>query len=137
LVEYRRLQMDSHSEEEAVQLYRATAATAARPSRGWHRPKQNWAADFVLLGKRAVTTEQWLMLWRVGVLGQDPLRAAASIGIPAGARRHVYYRAQALAGQAYAETRPYGIWPVSAYYATSNQLEHDTGEAYRPWRMAA
>ncbi|HVW09112.1 MAG TPA: hypothetical protein VHC90_11055 [Bryobacteraceae bacterium] len=81
-------------------------------------------ADFILIAQRTFapgTTEYKVLIWHF-LLGADwklCMHRLAKDGIRFGNERsffHLFYRIESNLGRAFAETEPYGIYPLDEYF---------------------
>lgn len=130
--EYRRLQV--RSEETDVALWRnGGAQPGAKPGMGWHRPAQNYLADFEILARRTLRPQDYRLFRLCWVQGWLMVEAFRKVGLSRGDGFHRIYMIEDVLGQAYAETQPYGLWPISEYHALRDDLQFEG--AADEWRM--
>lgn len=135
LHEYQRIASETGAS--TAQLWRNEGRrTGARPARGWHRPAENFRADFELLARRALSAEQWRVFRLMFLSGHRPMEIFAQQKLSRGRGFHERYKIMEILGQVYAETRPYGLWPIADYYAAGETLSYDTKESFEPWIAA-
>ena len=84
----------------------------------WSRPREEYAADFLLVSRRALTPEQFRLFEMHFLQGHDWMACAAKLGLSRGNFFHEVYRIQEKLGRVYAELQPYALYPPHAYFAS-------------------
>lgn len=135
LAEYRRIR--SRTLESTIGLYRH-GSTAGRGGMGWHRPQQSYVCDFELLARRVLTQQEMRLFWARVHRDQTARALAMELGWSVGATNHTTYRVETTLGQVYAETTPYGLWPLESYYGHGESVAFTCDDQpVWPWQVAA
>lgn len=100
----------------------AQPRAASRFGLTWSRPREEFCADFLLIAKRKLTTDEWKIFRLHWLLGGDWRIGRILLHIDRGNFFHAVYRIERKLGRAYAETKPYGIFPIGDYFYTQNDL---------------
>lgn len=80
---------------------------------------QDFVADFSLAARRALGPEskEYLIFKLHFLQGKDWKECSAASGLDRGEHFHAIYRIEARLGRAFAELRPYRLWPVDEYFS--------------------
>jgi hypothetical protein len=82
-------------------------------------PKAEFAADFLIVAERTLgvdTPAYRLFKWHY-LYGADWKQCCPRLDLDRGAFFHECYRVEQKLGRAFAETRPYGLWPLDEYFS--------------------
>lgn len=91
--------------------------TAWRISYG--RKNEEYCADFLLLAKRALTPAQWKLFRLHKLLGADWQLCTRQLQMSRGNFFHEVYRIEQKLGRAFAETEPFALFPLAAYFGSA------------------
>lgn len=104
--------------------------TRSRASFHWGMKNEEYTADFVLVSRRALSESQ--LQERVFtyhyLLGADWQLCCQRLKIDRGSFFHEVYRIQQILGRAYAELRPYRLFPTAEYFSTGCQTPEAAAE---------
>lgn len=78
--------------------------------------REEYLADFCLLAKRTLTPEEHQIHRYYHMLGADWKLCTRRLGIDKGNFYHAVYRIEEKLGRAFAETVPYGLYPLDEYF---------------------
>ena len=85
--------------------------------RTYCRKFEEYVADFCLIARRELPEPDEYKAFRyMFLLGADPNVAAARMNLERGAFFHMLYRVEEKLGRAFAETRPYPLYPLDEYF---------------------
>ncbi len=109
--EYREIRQQALESE--AHLARYSVQKTGGCALGWHRPASNFVCDFELTGRRVLEgfDRQTFERYVIGQLGEGKVSCHRSLD-----------RVRIRAGQAFAELKPYGLWPVRDYYNASGNV---------------
>ncbi|MGO9894437.1 MAG: hypothetical protein ACLPX8_09535 [Bryobacteraceae bacterium] len=85
--------------------------------RYYSRKKEEYAADFCLVSRRALTEAEYALFRYHFLLGADWRLCCRQLKIDRGTFFHEVYRIEQLLGRTFAELQPYALYPVSEYFA--------------------
>lgn len=134
MAEYRRIR--SRTVESTCGLYRHGARTG-KSGIGWHRPQQAYVCDFELLARRVLSERERYVFEHRLVAGVSARSVGEQLGMPRHAVNALGYEVEAILGQVYAETTPYGLWPIGEYYATGQAVAFEAEQHEWPWQVEA
>jgi hypothetical protein len=78
-----------------------------------------FVSDFVVIARRTLTTSQYEIFKLHVLLGADWRTCTTSLGLKKGPFFHEVYRIYEHLGQAFTETKPHGLYPISNYFSYS------------------
>ena len=81
----------------------------------WGRKNEEYIADFCLISKRALNAFEHRIFRYHYLLGADWKLCCRRLHIDRGNFFHAVYRVEKKLGAAYAETRPYSLYPIDEY----------------------
>lgn len=84
-------------------------------SQTFHRPDEEYIADFTLIARRTLTVAEYRMLSLAIIRGVEWQKCHS--GLNRGNHFHMIYRIQGKLGRAFRETQPYGLYPLCQYFA--------------------
>jgi hypothetical protein len=87
------------------------------------RPREEFCADFELLARRYLDAWHWRLFRLHFVRGLEWRECAARLGVDRGNFFHGVYRVEMALGRIFAEVRPYGLFPVDAYFRVEGRQE--------------
>ncbi len=90
---------------------------AKREKASWGRTEEEYLADFVLIARRSLDDGDYAIFRCHFLLGADWKACCRRFGLSRGNFFHAVYRIERILGRKYRETRPYGIFPLSEYFA--------------------
>ena len=73
-------------------------------------------ADFCLISRRALDEGEYRLFRYYFLLGADWKLCARQLKLDRGSLFHAIYRIEKTVGRAFAETKPYGIYPLDEYF---------------------
>ena len=85
--------------------------------RTYSRKTEEFIADFTLLSRRALDDFEYKLFRFHFLLGADWRLCCRQLKIDRGNFFHSVYRIQQKLGRAFAETEPYGLYPIDEYFA--------------------
>jgi hypothetical protein len=92
------------------------------PSRSGHKTAE-FVADAESIARRALTPLQWIIFKQHYLLGRKAQEVSRLVGLT---RENGYFhaveRVEKIAGRAFAETRPYPVWPVAEYFRGTDEV---------------
>ena len=91
-----------------------THGPAGRHSYG--RKREEFIADFCLVTRRALTEAEYTAFRYTYLLGADWQLCAARIGLDRNDYYQLLYRMQVKLGRAFADLKPYALYPVDEYF---------------------
>jgi hypothetical protein len=92
--------------------------------RTWGRKDEEYVADFILVSRRTLAPEEYALFKYHFLLGADWKMCTRRLKIDRGTFFHAVYRIQQKLGRVFRELEPYGLYPVSEYFAdTINPAE--------------
>lgn len=102
-------------------VFRQCYARFRREAVGRFRRPSLYACDFALVGQRSLADPlehaRELGVFKLHfLLGADWKLCCRQLGIDRGTFFHAMYHCEALLGRAYAELKPYPLWPVAEYF---------------------
>jgi hypothetical protein len=78
-------------------------------------------ADFCLIARRVLDPLEHQIFRFHFLLGADWRLCCRRLGMARGNFYHAVYRIEAKLGRAFMETKPYGLWPLDAYFSSARQ----------------
>jgi predicted DNA-binding protein (UPF0251 family) len=98
-----------------------TGTMTSRPGRthklhSWGRPMEEFLADFVHIARRALDPAEFELLRMHHLWGADWKICCRALRINRGVFFHSVYRTEQKLGRAFAETRPYSLFPLVDYF---------------------
>jgi len=106
-----------------------TRGTDRRSS--WGRKNEEYMADFVLISKRALLPDEYLIFKYHFLLGADWKLCARKLKVDRGTLFHTVYRIQRKLGREFAELKPYSLFPLDEYFS-DKVCEGEPVEIARP-----
>lgn len=102
-------------------LSRVTMELHSGPNRRgtWGRKDEEYIADFLRMSERTLTAEEHRVFRYRYLLGADWRLCARKMDMDRGAFFFALYRIQTQLGQAFAETKPYGLFPLTEYFGSA------------------
>jgi hypothetical protein len=98
----------------------------------WGRKDEEYMADFCLITRRTLNDAEYRVFKYHFLLGADWQLCCRKLNIDRGTFFHVVYRLEEKLGRVYRELKPYGIYPLEAYFeettreaVTSNRRHFD------------
>jgi hypothetical protein len=85
----------------------------------WGRKDEEYAADFVLVSRRTLTPEEYRIFNFHFLLGADWKLCTRKMKMSRGNFFHAVYRIQQRLGRVFSELKPYGLFPLDEYFATT------------------
>jgi hypothetical protein len=89
-----------------------------RGHRTWSRRNEEFAADFCLIAKRALSPEMHRVFEHRFLKQMDWKEAVDALGIDKGNFFHMVYDIQEILGRAFRETEPHSLYPVDEYFSS-------------------
>ncbi len=112
--------------------------TAGRDHRfSWGRKDEEYAADFLLVAKRALTDSEHQIFTFHYLLGADWKMCCRRLELERGAFFHEAYRIEEKLGRVFRELQPYGLYPLDEYFFGSTREMDQRSTAlpgFRPGR---
>jgi len=82
----------------------------------YSRPCEEYCADFFLIAKRELNAREWAVFRLHFLLGAGSAICARSLKLDLDVVDHLIRFIERKLGRAYADTRPYSLYPVSEYF---------------------
>ncbi len=126
-----------HCVEKEKYLSKVSLEIHSGPNRRgtWGRKDEEYIADFLQIARRTLTDEEYRVFKYRFLLGADWRLCVRKLGIDRGTFFHIVYKVQEKLGAAYAETKPYSLYPVAEYFA-STPREEVVAKAIEPDRFS-
>ena len=86
-----------------------------RPT-SWGRKDEEYAADFTLVSRRALTEPEYRLFRYHFVLGADWRLCSRKLGLDRGNFFHAVYRIEQKLGRVFRELEPYALYPIDEYF---------------------
>lgn len=102
----------------------------ASKRRTWGRPNEEFIADFCLLSRRALDEPEHRLFRYHYLLGADWSLCTRKLGITRGDFFHAVYRVEQKLGLMFAEVKPFALFPIDQYYAST--VGRVTGPSTQP-----
>lgn len=99
-------------------------------------PREEFVCDFELVAKRALPGRQYRIFQLHVLAAADWKTCGRKLQIDRGTFFHEVYRIEETLGWAYAELKPYGLFPVGEYFRSHGAKLQVQGER-NPWPWAA
>lgn len=107
----------------------------ANPSRErkciWGRKDEEYAADFCLVSRRALSEEEYRIFKYHFLLGADWRLCCRKLNVDRGNFFHSVYRIQQRLGRVFRDLQPYGLYPLDEYF---NGATKHAAAQLPPWR---
>lgn len=87
----------------------------------WGRKEEEYMADFLSVAKRSLTEAEHKIFRYHFLLGADYRLCIRKLGGDKGNFFHAVYRIQQKLGRAYAELKPYALFPLADYFSGGRQ----------------
>jgi hypothetical protein len=84
--------------------------------RTYARKREEYMADFCLISRRVLDDFEYRLFRNYFLLGADWKLCGRQMGMDRGTLFHAIYRVEKTLGKAFAETEPYGIYPLDEYF---------------------
>ncbi len=94
----------------------------------WGRKDEEYIADFILVSRRTLTPAEYTLFKYHFLLGADWKMCTRRLKIDRGTFFHAVYRVQHKLGRVFRELQPYGLYPVSDYFANIIRPAEPAGE---------
>ena len=85
----------------------------------WGRKNEEFTADFLCVTRRTLSEEEHRLFRFHFLLGADWKLCCRKLAMSKGDFFHAVYRIQQKLGKAFAETEPYGLFPLDEYFGGS------------------
>jgi hypothetical protein len=85
--------------------------------RVWGRKDEEYVADFLLVSRRHLSPDEYRIFNYYFLLGADWKLCTRKLGIDRGNFFHAVYRIEQRLGRVFRELQPYGLYPLSEYFA--------------------
>ena len=92
--------------------------TGSSAGRSYSRKREDFMADFCLISRRTLDAAEHRLFRYFFLLGADWKLCTRQLGMDRGALFHAIYRIEQMLGRAFAETEPYGLYPVDEYFGS-------------------
>ena len=89
----------------------------------WGRKDEEFIADFCLVSKRYLTAEEYRVFRFHYLLGADWRLCTRQLQMDKGDFFHMIYRIQQRLGRVFRELKPYALYPLDEYFASTGRLE--------------
>lgn len=106
----------SVEKEKHVSHSRLEAIPGRENKQSWGRKEEEYIADFCLVTRRSLSTEEYRIFNYHFLLGADWKLCARKLQIDKGLFFHMLYRIEAKLGRVYRELKPYALFPVYEYF---------------------
>jgi hypothetical protein len=90
--------------------------SGTRGYRTYSRKREEFMADFCLISRRTLEPAEYQLFRFYFLLGADWKLCAKRLKMERGALFHAIYRIERKLGRAFAETKPYGLFPLDEYF---------------------
>jgi hypothetical protein len=94
-----------------------------RTGNTWYRAHEEFLADFIGLAQQTLNEADYKLFKYHFLLGADYNLCTRKLGLNKGNFFHAVYRIEAALGRAFVETKPYGIYPLHAYFGKVSDAE--------------
>ena len=94
--------------------------------RVYSRKREEFMADFSLIAKRTLGEFEYRIFRYHFLLGADWRLCTRQMRLDRGSFFHTVYRIEQRLGRAFAETRPYSLYPLDEYFGGTIQEDHTT-----------
>jgi hypothetical protein len=85
----------------------------------WSRPHEEFLADVEILARRTLNPRELRLFQMYHLAALDWKATAPRLGFNRGEFFHAVYRTEQKLGRVFAETQPYGLYPVDGYFFTN------------------
>lgn len=90
----------------------------------YQRPLEDFVADAFLIARRTLKNRNEWRVFQYAMLDDEPFEPMMRrTGLDRGNYFHLYYRVQVRLGKAWAETRPFGLWPLDEYFGGNRAVD--------------
>jgi len=103
--------------------------------RVYSRKQEEYMADFCLVSRRALDDEDHRLFRYYFLLGADWQLCARQLKMDRGNLFHAIYRIERTLGRAFAELRPYALYPLDEYFG--GKIQKEAGRALEGVRVVA
>lgn len=90
--------------------------SGASGCRSYSRKREEFMADFCLISRRALEPAEHQLFRFYFLLGADWKMCSRRLNLDRGSLFHAIYRIERKLGRAFAETEPYGLFPLDEYF---------------------
>lgn len=111
--------------------------SGTRARRSYGRKNEEFMADFCLVSRRVLDDLQYAIFQWHYVLGWDWRACCEGLRISRGEFFHELYRIEGRLGRAFAEVRPYALYPLADYFCGSTLDGAEAAVAARAMGVAA
>jgi len=84
--------------------------------RSYSRKREEYMADFCLISRRALTDPEYRLFRYHFLLGADWQLCTRQLKMDRGTLFHAIYKLERTLGRAFADTKPFGIYPLDEYF---------------------
>jgi len=91
-------------------------SSGTRGCRSYGRKREEFMADFCLISRRTLEPAEYQLFRFYFLLGASWRLCAQRLNLERGVLFHSIYRIERKLGRAFAETEPYGIYPLDEYF---------------------
>jgi hypothetical protein len=98
----------------------------------WGRKDEEYVADFCLVSRRHLSTEQYRVFKYHFLLGADWKLCCRQLKMERGNFFHMVYRIETKLGQVFRELEPYSLYPLDEYFGTAPRWRIDGPNEPRP-----
>jgi len=88
----------------------------------WGRKDEEYIADFTLVSRRTLTTDEYTIFKYHFLLGADWKLCCRKLKMDRGNFFHAVYRIQQKLGKVFRELEPYALYPLDEYFGSSRKL---------------
>jgi len=99
-------------------------ARGADNRRCYGRKREEYLADFYLIARRTLALADWRLFGLHFLQGLGWKLCCRALRLSRGNFFHAVYRIEEALGRAYAETAPYGLWPLDEYFGSHSETTH-------------
>ncbi len=93
-------------------------------SRSYARRKEEYIADFHIVSRRALDSEEYKVFRYHYLLGADYNLCCRYLKLDTAAFFHITHRIERTLGRVYRELQPYGLFPLDEYFGGSVRKDH-------------
>lgn len=101
---------------------------------GYRMKREEFIADFELVARRVLSESDHKLFRFTFLLGADWVACCRHLKLDRGNYFHHVYRIQAILGRAYADLKPYALYPVDEYFGGTVRTSRPTPAHEGQWR---
>jgi hypothetical protein len=97
----------------------------------WSRKDEEYAADFILVSRRTLTSDEYQIFKFHFLLSADWKMCCRRLQLDRGAFFHNLYRIEQKLGRTYRELKPYSLYPLDEYFGSTTNPDFSESFASR------